>query len=112
MCERVALLQLEFRNELISDLIDTFNRNGIRLRGAAFTVRPSVVAFVDAGRGWLVGNRLGTLRYPSGALPSFDTFRTDAGLGLDLGVAGFYVAKAVSAEKEPANFFVRIHNRF
>jgi len=75
-------------------------------------VRPSIVAFVDAGRGWLVGDRLGELRYPSGALPSLDTYRTDLGLGLDLGVAGMYVAKAVSSSKEPANFFVRIHNRF
>ncbi len=112
MCERVALAQLEYRNELHSDLIDMFNRNGIRVRGAAFTVRPSAIAFVDAGRGWLVGERQGDLRYPSGALPPFDTYRTDLGLGLDLGVAGIYVAKAVSASKEPANFFIRIHNRF
>lgn len=112
MCERVALAQLEYRNELHSDLIDVFNRNGIRVRGAAFNVRPSAVAFVDAGRGWLVGERLGTLRYPSGVLPPFGTYRTDLGLGLDLGIAGLYVAKAVSAPKEPANFFVRIHNRF
>jgi len=112
MCERVALAQLEYRNELHSDLIDMFNRNGIRVRGAPFSVRPSIVAFVDAGRGWLVGDRLGDLRYPSGALPPFDTYRTDLGLGLDLGVAGLYVAKAVSSPKEPANFFVRIHNRF
>jgi len=112
LCERVALGQIEYRNELHSDLIDMFNRNGIRVRGAAFTVRPSAVAFVDAGRGWLVGSREGTLRYPSGSLPPFGTYRTDVGLGLDLGVAGLYVAKAVSASKEPANFFVRIHNRF
>lgn len=112
MCERVALAQIEYRNELHSDLVDMFNRNGIRLRGAPFTVRPSAIAFVDAGRGWLVGNRLGKLRYPSGAFPPFDTYRTDVGLGLDLGIAGLYVAKAVSSPKEPANFFVRIHNRF
>ena len=112
MCERVALAQLEYRNELHSDLIDMFNRNGIRVRGTEFTVRPSAVAFVDAGRGWLVGNRLGELRYPSGALPSFGSYRTDVGLGLDLGVAGIYVAKAVSSPKEPANFLIRIHNRF
>ncbi len=112
MCERVVLAQLEYRNELHSDLIDMFNRNGIRVRGTEFTVHPSAVAFVDAGRGWLVGERQGDLRYPSGALPPFDTYRTDLGLGLDLGVAGIYVAKAVSAAKEPANFFIRIHNRF
>jgi hypothetical protein len=112
LCDRVVLAQLEYRNELHSDLIDMFNRNGIRIRGTEFTVRPSLVAFVDAGRGWLVGEREGDLRYSSGSLPPFDTYRTDVGLGLDLGVAGFYVAKAVSTPKEPANFFIRIHNRF
>lgn len=111
-CERVALAQLEYRHELRSELIDLFNRNRIRVRGAAFRVRPAAVLFGDAGRGWLVGKREGTLQYPSGSLPSFDTFRTDVGLGLDLGIVGLYVAKAVSAPKEPANFFVRLRNRF
>lgn len=110
-CDRVILAQVEYRNELHSDLIDVFNRNGLRLRGAEFNVRPSIVAFADAGRGWNVGTREGDLTYPSGSIP-FDKYRTDVGLGLDLGVAGIYVAKAVSTPKEPANFFVRIHNRF
>ena len=108
----MALGQLEYRDELHSDLIDMFTRNGIHVRGAVFTVRPSAVAFLDAGRGWLVGNTQGTLRYPSGSLPGFDTYRADAGIGLDLGIVGLYVAKAVSLQKEPANFFIRIHNRF
>ena len=89
-----------------------FNRNRIRVRGAVFRVKPEVVTFVDAGRGWLVGPRQGTLRYGSGSFPGFDTFRTDVGIGLDLGIAGIYVAKAVSEAKEPANFFVRIRSRF
>jgi hypothetical protein len=111
-CERIALAQLEYRHELVSELFDIFNRNGIRVRGAPFRVKPSAVAFVDAGRGWLVGSRSGDIRYPSGSVPGFDTWRTDVGLGLDLGIAGMYVAKAVSEAKEPANFFVRIRGRF
>lgn len=111
-CERVALAQIEYRHELVSELFDVFNRNGIRVRGAVFRVKPAFVAFTDAGRGWLVGPRQATLQYPSDAFPGFDTFRTDVGLGLDLGLAGLYVAKAVSEAKEPANFFVRIRNRF
>jgi outer membrane protein assembly factor BamA len=111
-CERIALAQLEYRHELVSELFDNFNRNGIRVRGAPFRVKPSAVAFVDAGRGWLVGSRSGDIRYPSGSVPGFDTWRTDVGLGLDLGIAGMYVAKAVSEAKEPANFFVRIRGRF
>lgn len=111
-CERVALGQLEYRHELVSELFDVFNRNGIRVRGAAFRVKPDAVAFVDAGRGWLVGPRQGDLRYPARSFPGFDTFRTDVGVGLDLGIAGLYVAKAVSEPKEPVNFFLRIRNRF
>ena len=111
-CERVALAQLEYRHELLSELFDVFNRNGIRVRGAVFRVKPTAVAFVDAGRGWLVGPGVGTLQYPSRSIPGFDTFRTDVGAGLDLGLLGVYVAKAVSSSKEPANFFVRIRDRF
>lgn len=112
LCERVVLTQLEYRHELVSELFDIFNRNGIRVRGATFRVKPTAVAFVDGGRGWLVGPRSGDLSYPSGSFPAFDTWRTDVGLGLDLGIAGLYVAKAVSEAKEPANFFVRIRGRF
>ncbi len=111
-CDRVALAQIEYRHELVSELFDIFNRNGIRVRGASFRVKPTAVAFVDGGRGWLVGKRAGDLTYPSTTLPGLDTWRTDVGLGLDLGLAGLYVAKAVSESKEPANFFIRIRGRF
>lgn len=110
-CERVALAQVEYRHELVSELIDIFNRNRIRVRGAAFRVRPAAVVFADAGRGWIVGKREGDLKYSAWSLPGFDTYRTDVGIGLDLGIAGIYVAKAVSEAKEPANFFIRIRNR-
>ena len=103
--------QLEYRHELVSELIDIFNRNHIRVRGAQFRVKPAAVAFVDAGRGWLVGHRSGELVYPATSLPDWDTYRTDVGLGLDLGIAGLYVAKAVSVSKEPANFFIRFRSR-
>ena len=32
-CDRVALAQLEYRQELMSELFDVFNRNGLRMRG-------------------------------------------------------------------------------
>lgn len=111
-CERVALAQLEFRNELHSSLLDFLNSRPIRLRGIGFTVQPTAVAFVDAGRGWLVGQPSGTLQYSSHSFPRFGTFRTDVGLGLDLGIFGIYGAKAVSSPKEPANLFLRVHRRF
>ncbi|HEY3133039.1 MAG TPA: BamA/TamA family outer membrane protein [Gemmatimonadaceae bacterium] len=111
-CERVALGQLEYRNELHSSLFDFLNTRAIRLRGIGFTVEPTAVAFVDAGRGWLVGQPFGGLQYSSRSFPRFGTFRTDVGLGLDLGLIGVYVAKAVSSSKEPANVFLRVRRRF
>jgi hypothetical protein len=111
-CERVALAQLEYRNELHSSLFDFLNSRPIRLRGIGFTVQPTVVAFVDAGRGWLVGQPSDPLVYSSRSFPRFGTFRTDVGLGLDLGIIGVYVAKAVSSSKDPANVFLRVHRRF
>ena len=111
-CERVALGQLEYRQELHSSLLDFLNARPIRLRGIGFTVQPTVVAFVDAGRGWLVGQPSGTLQYSSHSFPRFGTFRTDVGVGLDLGIIGVYVAKAVSSSKEPANVFLRVRRRF
>ena len=111
-CERVALAQLEYRQEVRSSLLDFLNARPIRLRGIGFTVRPTLVAFVDAGRGWLVGQPSGTLQYSSRSFPRFGTFRTDVGLGLDLGIVGVYAAKAVSSSKEPANVFLRVHRRF
>ena len=111
-CERVALGQLEYRNELRSSMFDFLNARAIRLRGIGFTVRPTAVAFVDAGRGWLVGQPSGTLQYSSHSFPRFGTFRTDVGLGLDLGIIGVYVAKSVSSPREPANVFLRVHRRF
>jgi hypothetical protein len=111
-CERVALAQIEYRNELHSSFFDFLNSRPIRLRGIGFTVQPTAVAFVDAGRGWLVGPPTGTLQYSSRSIPRFGTFRTDVGLGLDLGIFGVYVAKAVSSSKEPANVFLRVRRRF
>ncbi|GAC1411878.1 MAG: hypothetical protein NVSMB53_08280 [Gemmatimonadaceae bacterium] len=111
-CERVALAQVEYRNELHWPLLDFLNARPIRLRGIGFTVQPTAVAFVDAGRGWLVGQPSGTLRYSSNSFPRFGTFRTDVGLGLDLGIFGVYGAKAVSSPKEPANLFLRVRRRF
>lgn len=111
-CERVALGQLEYRQELHSSLLDFLNARPIRLRGIGFTVQPTIVAFVDAGRGWLVGQPSGTLQYSTHSFPRFGTFRTDVGLGLDLGIIGVYAAKAVSSSKEPANVFLRVHRRF
>ena len=111
LCERMVLAQIEYRGAL------RFGRIGFREGNHWWAERglksPQWVAFVDAGRGWLVGDRQGELQYPSSTvLPPLDSFRTDIGIGLDARIIGFFVAKAVSHSKEPANFFVRVRHRF
>jgi hypothetical protein len=107
LCQRMALLQAEYRGDLSVHL---FANDGWPHRNWDHSA--AWVLFADAGRGWLVGPRNGTLTYPKDQLPPFSTFRTDVGLGLDFDLFGVYVAKAVSESKQPANVFVRVRRRF
>lgn len=112
LCERVILAQLEYRGTLRFGPLG-FGDPGSRWWSNRGLKSPQWVAFADAGRGWLVGPSIDDLQYSKGTIaPPFGTFRTDVGLGLDARVIGFFVAKAVSHGKEPANFFVRVRHRF
>ena len=110
-CERVALAQIEYRGDLHFDIggddhEDRDWRFGYEHRG-------NWVIFADAGRGWLVGpQRLGDLQYLASEFPAIRTFRTDVGVGLDIGLVGIYVAKSISDPGERANFLVRLRHRF
>lgn len=121
LCDRIALLQAEYRGDLHFDFhpdwedqsYDSPSRGGRAARRARHFHRDgSWVVFADAGRGWLVGEPNGTLTYASGRIPSFETFRTDIGGGLDFGGVGFYLAKAMSDSGEPLRAFVRLRHRF
>ncbi|MGI9089610.1 MAG: BamA/TamA family outer membrane protein [Gemmatimonadaceae bacterium] len=100
LCDRVVLGQLEIRTDLASRPFELFNVPALRLRRVGFTARPVGVLFVDAGRGWRT-----TQPWPA-------RYKSDVGAGLDLGLLGFYVAKAITDWGEPANFLVRIRRRF
>ena len=108
LCDRIALAQVEYRGDLHFDLFGGFDWTD---RDLHFRNDATWVVFADAGRGWLVGPRAGTLRYGRGELPPPGTFRTDVGMGLDLGRMGIFVAKALS-HGEPPNFLFRIGHRF
>ena len=109
-CERMVLVQAEYRGDLWMSLFDNLHFNSWRNSG--WQHRAQWVVFTDAGRGWLVGERIGDLQYPKGDLPSLGTFKTDIGVGFDAGLFGLYVAKSVSDSKEPPNFFIRVGKRF
>jgi hypothetical protein len=110
-CERMVLVQAEYRGDLWMsmfgdwDFTDSWRHGGWRHRA-------QWVVFTDAGRGWLVGNRVGDLQYPKDQFPGLSTFKTDIGVGFDAGLIGLYVAKSVSDSKEPPNFFIRVGKRF
>ena len=118
-CERVALVQVEYRGELrvtIGDSDDVEPAGRGRRRRWPWLGYHRVgqwVVFADAGRGWLVNGRRETgLRFGRAEIPSPKTFRTDVGAGLDFDALGFFVAKSTSDFGEPANFFVRVRHRF
>jgi len=109
-CDRMALAQVEYRGDLHFDLFTDWEDDHY-MRSHSDGVW---VFFADAGRGWLVGTPSSgdELTFDRGKLPSFASFRTNLGIGLEFDVVGVYVAKAMSDPKEPANFFVRIRHRF
>jgi hypothetical protein len=119
-CERVLLLQAEYRDDLPFRPGTIFGGTPIRIRSAALTLRPTLVLFADVGRGWLLPPRGGgapaapprELVYSTRRIPPLETFRTDVGLGVDLGLFGVYVAKSVSEGGEPANVILRARGRF
>ncbi|MFN9214620.1 MAG: hypothetical protein ACK6DK_08640 [Gemmatimonadota bacterium] len=129
-CDRIALAQVEYRGALHIDVFDGLGdapaaprrglappgRGGQRYRGWSSRTRGSFVLFADAGRGWLVGAERPTdARFVrEGRLPALPTFRSDIGAGLELGVLGLYLAKAVSAGDAdvPPVVFVRVNRRF
>ena len=107
-CDRMALAQVEYRGDLHFDLFTDWDDDHFS-RSHSTGVW---VFFADAGRGWLVGNPGDALTYSRNEIPPLSSFRTDLGLGLDFDIIGLYVAKAMSAPTEPANFFLRIRHRF
>lgn len=108
-CDRMALAQIEYRGDLHFDLFSDWNDDYMR-RGSDGVW----VLFADAGRGWLVGTPTAgdELTFARNELPGLSSFRTNLGIGLDFDLIGVYVAKAMSAPKEPANVFVRVRHRF
>jgi hypothetical protein len=107
-CERIALFQAEYRNDLRFDLFRNADWDDVIQAGA----NAAWVVFLDAGRGWLVRSGPGSAGYGADEIPALSSFRTDVGVGLDLRLIGFYVAKALSDRDEPLNFFIRLRHRF
>ena len=115
MCDRVLVGQIELRPHLGLDIGPDWTSSDWSddqsERYEPFHVSgPDFVVFADIGRAWRVGDGPGMI--PSNRLPEFSTFRTDLGVGLDLGPIGFYVAKPLAQDVEDVTFSVRMGRRF
>ena len=114
LCDRMALLQIEwkgdFRVDLFGDGEDLGDRRWVFNRMKA---DGAWVVFANSGRGWLVGPR-GTdnLLYPKGSVPDIKSWRTDLGGGFDFGSFGVFVAQAVSESGLSPNVYMRLSRRF
>lgn len=105
-CERVALLQAEYRGDIRLRLLE-------QTGDFSFHHPLQWVLFTDAGRGWLTRERTaeGDVR-AAPAIPPLDTFRSDVGVGLDADVIGLFVAKSLTDGSNGVNFFIRLRHRF
>jgi hypothetical protein len=113
-CDRVIAFQTEYRGHVKLN----WSYNPWKEQRPDREERPSspfwlegldVVVFADAGQAWLVGN--GPNRLPAGRIPRFDDWLVDAGLGVDWGGFGVYIAKAVTTG-ERLRLTVRLDHRF
>jgi len=115
LCDRVLVGQAEFRTHLGFDIGPDWNSSEWSdeetERYEPFHVSgPDLVVFADAGRAWLVGDAAG--RIPSNRLPELSSFRTDIGVGLDMGPVGVYFAKPLARGAEDVTFSIRMGRRF
>jgi hypothetical protein len=109
-CDRMVLGQIEFRHD---SRIRLFGRTDADGSQRFFIDRDvALVGFADMGRGWITGPQFGEIRYPSTSFPSLESFKYDAGVGVDLHYLGFYVAKSITDWPNSAKFIVRLRHRF
>ena len=108
-CDRIALAQIEYRGDLRLNVMGNWDDWPRRIRTAHGDA--VWVLFADAGRGWKVGTPDGVMTYSRGAFPALSTFRSDVGVGLDVGGIGIYASKSVSTPSQPVNFFIRLRHR-
>jgi hypothetical protein len=108
LCDRVALASVDYRHDIrwLVDLLDAprfVRRDG---SGAA-----GWVAFVDAGRGWLVNPRTPRPLEPTGP-GGWRGIQTSVGVGLELYQGGVYIAQGLGAGVPAPNVFLRLSRRF
>ncbi len=109
LCDRLITTQVEVRTRVGLNLGYRMpDRDGSRGRFIGIE-EADLVVFGDAGHAWLAGSGPGQV--PVNRLPVLREWAFDAGVGLDAGGIGAYLAKSLS-EDEAVKFVVRLQRRF
>ena len=109
LCDRMIVTQVELRTRVGLNLGYRMpGREGSRGRFIGIE-EADLVVFGDAGKAWLAGSGPGQV--PVNRFPLVKEWAFDAGVGLDAGGIGAYLAKSLS-EEEPVKFVVRLQRRF
>jgi hypothetical protein len=111
LCDRVLLIQAEFRGHMSLRWVYDPDRDGDGGGGllAAWVDGLDLVLFANAGSAWLVGD--GPARFPGNRIPPLDSWLADLGVGLDWGGLGVYAAKSIATD-EPPRLILRLTHRF
>ena len=109
LCDRTILTQVEVRTRVGLSLGYRMpDRGGSRGRFIGIE-EADLVVFGDAGKAWLAGSGPGQV--PVNSFPAIKEWAFDAGVGLDGGGIGAYLAKSLS-DDESVKFVVRLQRRF
>ncbi len=109
LCDRMIITQVELRSRVGLNLGYRMpDREGSPGRFIGIK-EADLVVFGDGGKAWLAGSGPGQV--PVNSLPVLKEWEFDAGVGLDAGGIGAYLAKSLSTD-EPVKFVVRLQRRF
>lgn len=110
LCDRALSVHAELRRRVNLGLLYRLERSQLtdldRIIGFD---RADLVLFANTGTAWLAGDGPGQV--PVDRIPVLREWALDAGVGLDTGGLGFYVARSL-VDREPVRFTVRLQRRF
>jgi hypothetical protein len=110
LCDRMLAMELEVRTPVPVGLPFRIRRPEIALLQQVLGIEQAeLVLMANTGKAWLTGDGPG--RVPNNRIPKFNEWEADIGAGIDAGGIGFYLAKALAADRA-LRFTIRLQRRF
>lgn len=110
LCDRAFSVHAEIRRRVNLNLLYRLGRSELTAVDRFIGIeRADLVLFVNSGTAWLAGDGPG--RVPANRIPVLREWATDAGIGLDAGGFGVYLARSL-VDREPVRLTLRFQRRF